>query len=144
MSTEPMHKITVKIGDSLRTIQADTHEEFVEQLEVAHGSLQQCYDLMVAARAVGNVAQTPAPAPVQAEAVAQPVPAAPAAPAAFTDATVPQCPHGARTPIARVGNNGPWKGWMCPTPKDTPGQCKPMYVKRGTPEWNNFPANFPA
>jgi len=140
MSTEPMHKITVKIGDSLRTIQADTHEEFVEQLEVAHGSLQQCYDLMVAARAVGNVAQTPAPAPVQAEAVAQPVPAAPAAPAAFTDATVPQCPHGAMTPRSGSGAKGPWKGWFCPTPKGTPDQCKPQFLNRSTPEWNNFPA----
>jgi len=138
MSTEPMHKITVKIGDSLRTIQADTHEEFVEQLEVAHGSLQQCYDLMVAARAVGNVAQTPAPAPVQAEATAQP--AAPAAPAAFTDATVPQCPHGAMTARSGSGAKGPWKGWFCPTPKGTPDQCKPQFLNRSTPEWNNFPA----
>jgi len=140
MSTEPMHKITVKIGDSLRTIQADTHEEFVEQLELAHGSLQQCYDLMVAARAVGNVAQAPAPAPVQAEAVAQPASAAPAAPAAFTDATVPQCPHGPMTARSGSGAKGPWKAWFCPTPKGTPDQCKPQFLNRSTPEWNNFPA----
>lgn len=138
MSSEPMHKITVKIGDSLRTIQADTHAEFVEQLEQAHDSLQQCYDLMVAARAVGNVAQTPAPAPVQAEATAAPV--TPAAPSAFENATVPQCQHGPRTAKSGSSAKGPWKAWMCPAPKGDPSQCKPDWVQRGSAEWNNFPA----
>ena len=137
MSSEPMHKITVKVGDSLRTIQADTHAEFVEQLELAHDSLQQCYDLMVAARAVGNVAQTPAPAaPVQAEATATP---APAAPDAFANATVPQCQHGVKVAKSGTSQKGPWKAWMCPAPKGDPSQCKPDWVQRGTPEWNNFP-----
>jgi len=138
MSTEPMHKITVKIGDSLRTIQADTHEEFQVELAKAHDSLQECYDLIVAARAVDNVAQTPAP--VQAQATAQPAPAAPAAPAAFTDATVPQCQHGVKTAKSGTSQKGPWKAWMCPAPKGDPTQCKPEWITRGTPEWNNFPA----
>ena len=38
MSTEPMHKITVKVGDALRTILADTHEQFVEHLTWARQS----------------------------------------------------------------------------------------------------------
>jgi len=138
MSTEPMHKITVKIGDSLRTIQADTHEEFQVELAKAHDSLQECYDLIVAARAVGNVAQTPAP--VQAQATVQPAPAAPSAPAAFTDATVPQCQHGVKTAKSGTSQKGPWKAWMCPAPKGDPTQCKPEWITRGTPEWNNFPA----
>lgn len=140
MSSEPMHKITVKIGDSLRTIQADTHEEFVEQLELAHESLQACYDLIVKARAVGNV--TPTPAPVQAEATATPTPppAAPAAPSAFENATIPQCQHGPRTAKSGSSAKGPWKAWMCPAPKGDPSQCKPDWVQRGSAEWNNFPA----
>ena len=139
MSTEPMHKITVKIGDSLRTVQADTHEEFVEQLELAHESLQQCYDLMVAARAVGNVA-----APVQAAATATPVTpsAAPSdAPSAFANAAIPTGPDG--TPrIAKSGTSakGPWKAWMTVAKKGEPGYAEPIWIRRGTPEWNNFPA----
>ena len=133
MSTEPMHKITVKIGDSLRTVQADTHAEFMEELEKAHESLQQCYDLIVAARAVGNVAQTPAPA--QATATAEV-----AAPAAFTNASVPQCQHGPKTAKTGASAKGPWKAWMCSAPKGDPTQCKPDWVQRGTAEWNNFPA----
>lgn len=136
MSTEPMHKITVKIGDSLRTIQADTHEEFQVELAKAHESLQECYDLIVAARAVGNVAQTPAP--VQAQATAQP---APAAPAAFTDASVPTGPDG-RPRVAKSGTSakGPWKAWMTVARKGEPGYDEPIWIRRGTPEWNNFPA----
>jgi hypothetical protein len=129
-----MHKITVKVGDALRTVQADTHDEFVQQLELAHDSLQQCYDLLVAARAVGNVAQTPAPA----EAAA---PSAPAeAPAAFHAAATKNCQHGPMTPRTGSGAKGPWKGWFCPTLKGTPDQCKPQFLNRGTPEWDNFPA----
>jgi len=140
MSTEPMHKITVKIGDSLRTIQADTHEEFQVEMAKAHDSLQECYDLIVAARAVGNVAQTPA-APVQAQAAAQPVPPAPSgAPESFTTASVPQCQHGMKTAKSGTSAKGPWKAWMCSAPKGDPTQCKPDWITRGTPEWNNFPA----
>lgn len=134
MSTEPMHKITVKIGDSLRTVQADTHEEFVEQLELAHESLQACYDLIVAARAVGHVAE---PAPVQATATAAP---ATEAPSAFTNASVPQCQHGAKTAKTGSSAKGPWRAWMCPAPKGDPSQCAPDWVRRGSPEWNSFPA----
>lgn len=137
MSTEPMHKITVKIGDSLRTVQADTHAEFMEELEKAHESLQQCYDLMVAARAVGNVAQTTTGVS-QATATAQPV--ANAAPTAFTNASVPQCQHGQKTAKSGSSAKGPWKAWMCPAPKNDPSQCKPDWVQRGSAEWNNFPA----
>ena len=134
MSTEPMHKITVKIGDSLRTVQADTHEEFVEQLELAHESLQACYDLIVAARAVGAVTSTTV------EATATAAPAVPAAPSAFTNASVPQCQHGPKTAKTGSSAKGPWKAWMCPAPKNDPSQCKPEWVQRGSAEWNNFPA----
>ena len=137
MSTEPMHKITVKVGDALRTVQADTHEEFVEQLALAHESLQQCYDLVVAAKAVGHLAE---PAPVQATATAAPAAAPSAAPAAFANATVPQCQHGAKTAKSGSSGKGPWKAWMCPAKKGDPTQCSPDWIQRGTPEWNNFPA----
>ena len=49
-----------------------------------------------------------------------------------------ECVHGAMTKREGAGAKGPWKGFMCPTPKGTADQCPPVFVKRGTPEWNNF------
>ena len=49
-----------------------------------------------------------------------------------------ECEHGPMTKREGAGAKGPWKGFMCPTPKGTPDQCEPVFVKRGTPEWNNF------
>jgi hypothetical protein len=132
MSSEPMHKLTVKVGDALRTVQADTHDEFVDQLEMAKADLQACYDLLTLAKAVGNVAQTPAPATTAT--------AAPSAPASFSAAAAKQCMHGEMVARTGSGAKGPWKGWFCPSPKGTPDQCSPDFVNRGTPEWNNFPA----
>lgn len=84
----------------------------------------------------------PAPvAPVQAPPVAAPTWGAPPPPAAsFQQAAVPQCQHGPRTARSGNGAKGPWRAWMCPTPKGTPGQCEPDWVRRGTPEWDTFPA----
>ena len=134
MSSEPMHKLTVKVGDALRTVQADTHDEFVEELAKVHDDLQACYDLLVAARAVGNVAQTPAPAHATATAEVS-------APAAFTNASVPTGPDG-RPRVAKSGSSakGPWKAWMTAAKKGEPGYAEPIWIQRGTPEWNNFPA----
>lgn len=137
MSSEPMHKLTVKVGDALRTIQADTHDEFVAELEKAHDDLQACYDLLVAAKAVGNVAQASATVTPVAQ-HATPTPSA--APASFTSAAMQQCAHGDMTPRTGSGAKGPWRGWFCPTPKGTPDQCKAIFVNRGTAEWNAFPA----
>lgn len=72
----------------------------------------------------------PAAAPPAAPNVWQAAPAAP--PAAFA-AAVPApagqtCQHGARTYKEGQGNNGPWKGWFCPTPKGAPDKCKTVYV----------------
>jgi hypothetical protein len=49
-----------------------------------------------------------------------------------------ECKHGPMTKREGSGEKGPWKGYMCPTPKGTPDQCKAEFVRRGTPEWNTF------
>ena len=74
----------------------------------------------------------------------------PAAPPAFAAAAAstaaPNCSHGPRNALSKMGQYGLWKGWMCPTPKGTPDQCKPVYLNApGKPghnptEWNSFPA----
>ena len=48
------------------------------------------------------------------------------------------CSHGAMTKREGAGAKGPWKAFMCPSPKGTPDQCEPVWIKRGSPEWNNF------
>ena len=62
-------------------------------------------------------------------------------PPGYGNASAPagrECMHGPMTRREGAGAKGPWKGFMCPTPKGTPDQCEPVFVKRGTPEWNNF------
>ncbi len=36
------------------------------------------------------------------------------------------------------GAKGPWKGYMCPTPKGTADQCDPVFIRRNDAEWNTF------
>lgn len=49
---------------------------------------------------------------------------APAAPAGQ------MCTHGAMVyREAKPGSGKSWKAYFCPTPKDTPGQCQPQFLK---------------
>ena len=48
------------------------------------------------------------------------------------------CKHGPMTKRSGAGAKGPWKGWMCPSPKGTPDQCEPIFIRRNEPEWNTF------
>ena len=61
-------------------------------------------------------------------------------PASMVAGTVPNCQHGAKNAKSGASAKGPWRAWMCPAPKGTPGQCDPDWVRRGTPEWDAFPA----
>jgi len=82
---------------------------------------------------------------------AAPAPAATAAPAAaswgstppasMVQGTVPTGPDG--TPrVAKSGTSakGPWKAWMTQARKGQPGYADPIWIQRGTPEWDAFPA----
>lgn len=62
-------------------------------------------------------------------------------PAAMTQGTVPTGPDG-QPRIAKSGTSakGPWKAWMTVAKKNEPGYAEPIWVRRGTPEWDNFPA----
>lgn len=80
----------------------------------------------------------PVAVPAAPAAVATPVPPQPAP--SFTQATTPSCQHGPKTARSGNGAKGPWRAWMCPAPKGTPGQCEPIWVRKGTPEWDTFPA----
>jgi hypothetical protein len=66
--------------------------------------------------------------------------ATPVAPVS-TPSTAPvgrNCKHGPMTKRSGNSAKGPWKGYMCPTPKGTPDQCDPVFLKRNEPEWSTF------
>jgi hypothetical protein len=144
MNAEPRHKLTVKVVDSLRTIQGYSIEEYREARQELIDELEGDLEAIQLAKAVGNAAPLapfheaapPAPAPV----AATPPPAQGFDANPFASATVPNCAHGPMTARSGSSAKGPWKAWMCPTAKGTPGQCAPNFLNRGTPEFNNFPA----
>lgn len=39
------------------------------------------------------------------------------------------CKHGNMTFKQGTGAKGPWKGWFCPSPKGTPDQCQPVFIR---------------
>ena len=49
-----------------------------------------------------------------------------------------KCHHGVMTKRQGSGAKGPWKGYMCPSPKGTPDQCEPVFIRRNDAEWNTF------
>jgi hypothetical protein len=66
--------------------------------------------------------------------------ATPVAPVS-TPSTAPvgrNCKHGPMTKRSGSSAKGPWKGYMCPTPKGTPDQCDAVFLRRNEPEWSTF------
>lgn len=49
-----------------------------------------------------------------------------------------RCSHGIMTKRQGSGAKGPWKGYMCPSPKGTPDQCTPVFLRRNEAEWESF------
>lgn len=47
----------------------------------------------------------------------------------IVDGQSPTCKHGVMTLREGVSARGPWKGWMCPSPKGTPDKCDAIFVK---------------
>ena len=48
------------------------------------------------------------------------------------------CVHGNMVRRTGQGDKGEWRGFFCPTPKGTEGQCKPVFVRSGSAEWATF------
>jgi len=71
--------------------------------------------------------------------------AAKAAPAAAATAAptgdVPLGPDGTpRIAKSGVSAKGPWKAWMTSARKGEPGYAEPIWIRRGSPEWDTHPA----
>ena len=52
--------------------------------------------------------------------------------------TSKSCTHGVMSKRTGAGAKGPWKAYMCPSPKGTPDQCEPVWVRRHDADWNSF------
>lgn len=141
MSThpEPRHKLTVKIGDALRTIQGYTMEEFQMARAEAFDDLAEDLELVTKAKAVGSAAPLVNTKAGTAPSNTGDVWASPPPSAAPSFSESPSCQHGPKSAKSGASAKGPWKAWMCSAPKGDPTQCKPQWVTKGTPEWNNFP-----
>lgn len=152
-STEAPFRATLPIDimghKVLLTAGGDTFSEYqIRWAELAEGAptLIESFQMIVAAvNAVSltqpQAAPPPAPAAVVSDggwAASAPTPQA-APPTAFSAAVAPICAHGPRNPVSKVGAKGPWKAWMCNAPQGG-AKCDPQWVKRGTPEWDTFPA----
>ena len=85
-----------------------------------------------AAAGVAPVAEAPLAAASWAAPTAAP-------PAAFAAAAAKNCSHGPMTARTGVSARGPWKAYMCPTPKGTPDQCKAQFIDSKSPEFASFP-----
>lgn len=92
-----------------------------------------------------------APAPSAVDTIAQVLgatvieekPFAPKAPPASVAPVTPaiggkSCIHGPMVKRTGQGAKGEWRGFFCPTPKGTEGQCSPVFARQGSPEWQNF------
>lgn len=152
--TEKTYVVNVKtkIG-TIFTVRADTAEELnTNILDVINnqveGSVQALEELLTGTTAVTPPYEISSSAQFVADAFGgeivstTPIVSAPA----FAPIAPPQtstasavgarmCSHGPMTARKGTGAKGEWKGLFCPTPKDTPGQCTPIWLNRSMPEW---------
>lgn len=136
-------QVSSKLNDGrIFVVASETYAGFCEALEQAVGIeesqslLQQMAQSLVGtpvsalSQATANIVASFPGATV--DHTAHPVAGVNTAPASRT------CSHGTMTKREGAGAKGPWKAFMCPSPKGTPDQCDPVWIKRGSPEWNNF------
>ena len=114
-----------KLNDgTLINVYAATTDEFESSLTFLQDAAELIKSTGVALNG-SSLAQ--ATALVQAGLGATQFAATPAAPAGLESA--PTCRHGAMTYRSGTGAKGPWKGWMCASPKGSVDKCDTVWVK---------------
>lgn len=143
-------QVSSKLNDGrIFVIAAETYEEFKANLNSAVGEVDadKIIDTMAASLVGGPVSAPTQTNPYEAlDAASARIQAAfpgstivnPTPPGVASAPSGRTCNHGTMTKREGASEKGPWKAYMCPTPKGTPDQCKAEFLKRGTPEWNNF------
>jgi hypothetical protein len=131
-ATEFENNINALIGNGVNNSIAAMEELFLNtQPSQPHNT---GVDTVVAALGGTVISETPIPAPAPFAPVAPPV-----SNAIITAGTASRsCIHGVMTKRAGEGQYGPYKAFMCPTPKGTPDQCKAVYLKPNDPDYATF------
>lgn len=136
--TVSKYQVSSKLPDGrIFVIGGDTFEEFKANLDSALGNVD-------AEGLLTTMATSLVGAPTSIEAAVAnlaPLGVTPAPAKTFTPSTAPvgrACKHGAMQARTGAGAKGPWKAYMCPSPKGTPDQCEPQWIRRNDPEWSSF------
>jgi len=136
--TVSKYQVSSKLPDGrIFVIGGDTFDDFKRNLESALGNVDAEGLLTTMA---GSIVGAPTSI-AQAVANLAPLGASPVEPQTFTPSTAPvgrSCKHGPMTKRTGTGSKGPWKAFMCPSPKGTPDQCDPQWIRRNDPEWSSF------
>lgn len=116
---------------TLINAKGDSEESFRMSVAVIHDHIQEILDLEQKIAAAGSVVSSGMTG-------ATPPPPPPPSGDSFASAAAPLSSIG-EPMVPKTGNSakGPWKAWMDARGK---GFDEPRWVKRGTPEWDNFPA----
>jgi hypothetical protein len=137
-------QVSSKLPDGrIFVVASETYVGFCEALESVVG-VQESQDLLTemgkslvgspsnASQAVENIRAAFPNAQVDHTAHPTQTPASTAGPSSKS------CKHGMMSQRTGSGAKGPWKAYMCPSPKGTPDQCEPVWLRRGDAEWNSF------
>jgi hypothetical protein len=113
-------------GGALINIRAENGDELRRGLAFVRDHAQEILDteaLLAGAQVVVAAGLTAAPEPPQF------VPAPPQAPAQ-APSSGPACKHGPmQFRESKPGAAKAWRAYFCPTPKGTPDQCEPQWIK---------------
>jgi hypothetical protein len=134
--------VKTKLG-SLVTLRADEPQEFADRVDAAakagFGVAVTAYEGLInestTPLAVDAVAQALGATVIASPAPLAPAPLAPVPPAPTSDVFSPTCKHGVKKHKTGNGAKGEWQAWMCPSPKGTPDQCTPDWIRKGEPGW---------
>lgn len=153
MESNYVVNVKTKVG-TIITVRGNTADEFKTNInELIHGNLEDqvgaleelflgttpsqsnntAVNTVVNALGATVISETPIPAAPAFAPVAPPVSGALVAGTAARS-----CIHGNMTKREGVGPYGPYKAFMCPTPKGTPDQCKAIYLKANDPDYATF------
>ena len=134
-------QVSSKMPDGrIFVVAADTYEQFEESLSSVVG-LEDAQSLLtiMAGSLMGAATSVPQAAGMLAQGLGATPVNAPTQ--TFTPSGSPTskvCKHGEMSKRTGQGAKGPWKAYMCPSPKGTVDQCEPIWVRRNDADWNSF------
>lgn len=140
--SEKNYVVNVKTtAGTIITVRGDSAEELASNIGglVSQGindHVSALEELFVGSKATSAVAQVQASLGATVVGETKFAPKAPPAGGVSTGGKT--CVHGAMVKRTGNGAKGEWRGFFCPTPKGTEGQCAPAFAKQGSAEWQSF------